>query len=469
MGKENNVVNKYRRQIFWLILAASFLMILAYNFLTPYLSDDYSYAIAVREADSLWDLVKQQYGEYLSNSGRIIGQFNVRLSLSVDKWVFNLVNSLMFTALVLLMYANIRRKKKYDIFVLILIITFLWKFAVSFGQTMLWICGACNYLWGSVFILGFVTFYRHLLYHAGQIKNHAAMAVAAFIFGVAAGWCNENTSGGGLMLIVLFGLNFWWGRKKRKEKSIYPFMIFGVFGVCCGLLGMISAPGVRSRSATMSEGEYTGLVGLLSRIYKITLSIRELFFVVIVITIVAVVFLALQKKLCSLKLLRSNETAIFLLAAIATCYALAIAPTPADRAYFGAGIFLFIGCIQGIVDVADTELAIRAAKYSLASVLCVWLTFAYLDNLVNLARIYREEQERIDLIWEEKSDPNEDGILVIPQFREAFKNPYSNAHESDLQDDKDYWINLFYEVYYDLGNITAIPRDEWEELYGAEQ
>lgn len=469
MGKENNVVNKYRRQIFWLILAASFLMILAYNFLTPYLSDDYSYAIAVREADSLWDLVKQQYGEYLSNSGRIIGQFNVRLSLSVDKWVFNLVNSLMFTALVLLMYANIRRKKKYDIFVLILIITFLWKFAVSFGQTMLWICGACNYLWGSVFILGFVTFYRHLLYHAGQIKNHAAMAVAAFIFGVVAGWCNENTSGGGLMLIVLFGLNFWWDRKKGKEKSIYPFMISGVFGVSCGLLGMISAPGVRSRSATMSEGEYTGLVGLLSRIYKITLSIRELFFVVIVITIVAVVFLALQKKLCSLKLLRSNETAIFLLAAIATCYALAIAPTPADRAYFGAGIFLFIGCIQGIVDVADTELAIRAAKYSLASVLCVWLTFAYLDNLVNLARIYREEQERIDLIWEEKSDPNEDGILVIPQFREAFKNPYSNAHESDLQDDKDYWINLFYEVYYDLGNITAIPRDEWEELYGAEQ
>ncbi len=456
---------KYRKQIFWIILAAALLMIMAYNFLTPYLSDDYSYAIEVRQAKSLWDLIKQQYGEYLSNSGRVIGQFNVRLSLVFDKWVFNLVNSMMFIALVLLMYANIRRKKKYDIFVLLLIITFLWKYAVSFGQTMLWICGACNYLWGSVFILGFVTYYRHFLNKADKTKHHLPVAVVAFFFGVIAGWCNENTSGGGLMLVLLFGLNFWWDRRKRKERSIYPFMISGVFGMCCGILGMISAPGIRSRSATMSEGDYTGLVGLLSRIYKVTLSIREVYFTVIVITAIVVVFLVLQKKLDSFQQLRRNETVLFLLAAVATGYVLAIAPTPMNRAYFGAGIFLFVGCIQGIVDVTDREQAIRAAKYGLVSVLCVWLFFTYLDNLVNLARIYREEQERIDLIWEEKGDPEEDGILVLPQYREAFKNPYSNAHESDLQDDKDYWINLFYEVYYDLGNITAIPRDEWDELY----
>lgn len=447
-------------------MAASFFMILAYNFLTPYMSDDYSYAIEVRRAESLWDLVKQQYGEYLSNSGRIIGQFHVRLSLTADKWVFNLVNSIMFIALVLLMYGNIRRKKRHDIFVLLLIITFLWRFAVSFGQTMLWICGACNYLWGSVIILGFVTLYRHFLRHVDEIKRHGAVAAGIFLFGVAAGWCNENTSGGGLMLVLLFGFHFWREKRERKEKSIYPFMISGAFGMCCGMLGMISAPGVRSRSATMSEGEYEGLVGFLSRIYKVTLSIRDLFFVVMVITIIVIVLLALQKKLCSLRQLCSSETVFFLLAAAATGYVLAIAPTPADRAYFGAGIFLFVGCIQGIVDVSDKEQAIRAAKYSLVSVLCVWLFFTYLDNLVNLARIYREEQERIGLIRAEKADPDGTGIVVVPQLREAFENPYSNAHESDLQDDKDYWINLYYEVYYDVGNITAIPRDEWEERYG---
>lgn len=459
-------VEKHRKQLFWVILAAAFFTILFYNMLTPYMSDDYSYAIEVRKAGSLWDLVKQQYGEYLSNSGRVVGQFNVRLSLAVPKMVFNVVNSLMFVALVLLMYANISRKKKKDLFVLLLILVFLWRYGVSFGQTMLWICGACNYLWGSVFILGFITFYRHFLNHPEKIKHAVPLTVGSFFFGVLAGWCNENTSGGGLLLVLLFAVNFWWDQRKACRKSLYPFMVSGILGMCCGMLGMISAPGIRNRSDTMSEGAYTGIVGLLSRTYKITINIRELFLPVILITTVVIVFLVLQKKLVEWRQIRRSETVLFLLAAAATGYALAIAPTPANRAFFGAGIFLFIACIQGIVDVADQELIVKAAKYSLVSTLCVWLFFTYMDQLVNLARIYREEQERVEMIKADKADPNGDGIVVVPQLREAFQSPYSNAHESDLQDDKDYWINLFYEVYYDVGNITAIPREEWEELYG---
>lgn len=459
-------IEKHRKQIFWLTVAAAFITIFIYNFLTPYLSDDYFYACEVRQARSFWDLIRQQYGEYLSNSGRVVGQFNVRLSLVFDKQVFNLVNSGMFVLLVLLMYANIRRKRKYDIFVLLLIITFLWKFAVDFGQTMLWICGSCNYLWGSVFILGFITFYRFFLNHPEKMKHKILLAAGTFFFGVLAGWCNENTSGGGLLLVIMFALNFWQEEKKKGEKRQSAFIITGMLGMCCGILGMISAPGVRSRSAVMSDGEYSGIVGLLSRTYKITLNIRDLFFPVILITVIVLVLLVLQKKLCNFKQVCGNETVLFLIAATATSYALALAPTPMNRAFFGAGIFLLIGCIQGIVDVTDHELFIRAAKYSLVGALCVWLFFAYLDNLVNLARIYREENERIALILEEKADPEGDGFVVVPQFREAFRNPYSIAHDSDMEEYGDYWINLFYETYYGVGTIKAIPRDQWNELYG---
>lgn len=456
-------INKHRKLIFWMILGAAFVMIYSYNLLTPYFSDDYAYAIEVRQAKTLWALIRQQYGEYLSNSGRIIGQFNVRLSLLAGEIVFNLVNSLMFVALVLLMYANIRRKKKKDILVLLLVITFLWRFGVSFGQTMLWLCGACNYLWGSVIILGFITFFRHFLEHPEKVKHPFLLAAGTFLFGAAAGWCNENTSGGGLLLVLLFLLNFRCSDKKRK---LSPYMITGPAGMCCGLVGMIMAPGVRNRSAAMSEGEYTGLIGFLSRIYKTTVTVRELFFVVLVITIAALVLLVLQKKLCTWQQVRNNEAVLFLVTAAATAYALIMAPVPTDRAFFGAGIFLFIACIQAIVDVAEQEITVKAAKYSLTAVLCLWLFFAYLENLVNLARIYREEQERISLILDELNDPDSDGRVVIPQFRDAFANPYSNAHVSDLENDKDYWINHFYEIYYDVGNITAIPRDEWNELYG---
>lgn len=462
-------VEKHRKSIFYIVLGVAVLMLFAYVVLTPYMSDDYFYMFEARQASSLWDLVRQQYGEYLSNSGRVVGQFNIRLFLSMDKWVFNVVNSVMFAALVLLMYHNVKRKKKHDIFVLFLIVVFLWKYAVSFGQTMLWICGACNYLWGSVLILGFFTFYRHFLTNTERIKHPVLLTIGTFFFGILAGWCNENTSGGGLLLVLMFAFNFWWDNKKEGKRKIYPFMISGVVGMCCGLLGMILAPGVRNRSETMSDGEYTGLIGLLSRVYKTTVTVRELFFDLLVIMTIVLIILVLQKKIKGWMDIRRKESILFLVAAVATAYALILAPVPADRAFFGAGIFLMIGVIQGIVDVAEEEFLLRVAKYSLVSVLCLWLFFTYMENLVNLARIYREETQRVEMIKADKADPNGDGIVVVPQLREEFQNPYSNAHESDMTEDKNYWINIFYEIYYDVGNITAISRDEWDEIYGKSQ
>lgn len=458
---------KHRKHFFWLIIGIAFFMIYAYNLLTPYSSDDLVYMMQVKEAGSFWDLVKQQYAEYLSNSGRVVGQFNVRLSLAAGNVIFNLVNSLMFMLLVFVMYSSLRRRKKYDIFALILIITFLWKFAVSFGQTMLWLCGSCNYLWGSVFILGFVVFFRHFLEKAETVRKHLLLAIVTFFFGLIAGWCNENTSGGGFLLILIFGLNFFLQKKQEGKKRIYPFMITGMLGMLCGLLGMVTAPGVRNRSETMAEGEYTGLAGLLSRTYKHTMTIERLFFPVLVILMIAVVLLILQKKLHTWKQIRTSETFIFFLVFLATCYALVLMPAvPVDRAFFGAGIFLFVACIQAVIDVSADETVIAAAKYSFAGILCMWLFFTYLDNLVNLARILREENERIEIIMTQREDLEEGEVIVIPKYREAFENPYSMAHTTDLEEDPEYWINVFYEMYYDVPAISAIPRDEWNELYG---
>lgn len=459
-------LEKYRKQVFILILGIALIMIYVYNLLTPYWSDDYIYAFEARKASSLWDLIKQQYGEYLSNSGRIIGQFNIRLSLLGSKHIFNVINTGMFGALVLLMYGNIRRKKKYDILMLLFVLLFLWRYTVDFGQTMLWICGSCNYLWGSVFILGFVTLCRHLLENTDKIKHPLLAATGVFFFGVLAGWCNENTSGGGLLLILLFAANDIWDRKKKGEKTIHPFMITAVAGMCCGILGMISAPGVRNRSETMSAGEYTGLVGLLSRIYKTTMTIRELFFELLILFIIVVTFLVLQQKLKEWKQIRRNESILFFLSAAATAYVLAIIPTTADRAFFGAGVFLMIAVLQGIADIdVEKETVLRGVKYASAGILCLWLFFTYMDGLINVARIYREETERIEMIKADKADPNGDGIVIVPKLREEFATPFSNGHLSDMENDKNFWINTFYELYYDVGNITAIPRDEWEVLY----
>lgn len=185
-----------------------------------------------------------------------------------------------------------------------------------------------------------------------------------------------------------------------------------------------------------------------------------------IILVIIVVFLAVQQKLQSWEKIRKCESVLFFVASVATAYVLAVIPTTTNRAFFGAGVFLMIAVLQGITDIdVDKELVLKGAKYAFAGVLCIWLFFTYMEELVNVARIYREETQRIEMIKADKADPNGDGIVIVPQLRDEFATPFSNGHVSDMENDKNYWINIFYEIYYDVGNITAIPREEWEVLY----
>ena len=110
-----NFAEAHRKKIFWVILFLVLAGIMAYNFLTPYYTDDMFYVLEARSAGSLWDLIKQQYLEYMTKNCRAIGQFNIRLFLIPGKWLFNIVNSMMFVALVLLLYKSVSSRKPYDV------------------------------------------------------------------------------------------------------------------------------------------------------------------------------------------------------------------------------------------------------------------------------------------------------------------------------------------------------------------
>lgn len=457
-------IEKNRKKLFWGIILLSFGFIFIWNILTPYWMDDLIYATQARTATSIWDLVMQQYEEYLSNSGRVVGQFNIRLMLIGPKMIFNVVNSIMFQLLAVLMYLNISSKKKYDLRVILLCYFFLWAFSVMFGQTILWICGACNYLWGSVFILGYVTCFKYISGHWNHLKPKGLFVVILILYGIVAGWCNENTSGGGLFLIILLTVNDMMNRKSRK---IPLYSIVAAISMAIGMIGMVSAPGVSNRSTQMaSDDNYTGFVGFLSRLYKVTLVQRNLFFMILVMLAVLAVILVSQRHFKCFKDIRNDNMTLFTIAYLATAYVLALIPTTADRAFFGAGIFLFIACIQGIVHVSEKDTVYKIVKNAMIAVFCLWFFFMYLDNTVNIARIFRDENERIELILEEKYSPDCDSLVVVPELHEEFRTPYSAGFDAQMTDDPENWINIFYEMYYDIGNITAIPREDWEGLYG---
>lgn len=218
---------------------------------------------------------------------------------------------------------------------------------------------------------------------------------------------------------------------KNRNAGVYDY--FGSRS-CLRALAMVLCPGIRSRVDDTDE-TFTGLAKLLSRFYKITVSIEELFGEVLILLLIAIVILVLQKKWKSWKAVVSNESVIFGLVALASSYALIVIPPPTPRAYYGVGVFLFIACIQAIRDCDQKEFTVALLRYGLAAVLCLWLMFTYFDNMINLWRINRENNERIELIVNASEDNGGSGSVVIPRFREEFQNPYSTAHDSDMTDD----------------------------------
>lgn len=442
---------KVRRIVFYSMIAVSFVLILIYNIFTPAMTDDLAYAKIVRGADSVLDLIRQEQEQYMTWTGRSVNHIILRCFLSGSKWVFNICSSLVFTALTLFMYYLIEHKKKYDIFVYLLINLFLWIFSVSFAQTILWETGACNYLWGSTIIIGYLCAFKYCVGRDYFGTAQIAPAVGLFLWGLSAGWCNENTSGGCILLIIIaIGCYVW------EHKRVRLWMFAGLAGNMIGFLFMILAPGNANRQQYMEE-EHTGFLAIISRWLKCNLAIREHFFILIAICVVVFVLARLQKAQWEY----SKNMLIYFFAFVATCYALVLTPEPMPRAYFGAGVFLMISCIQGIADVSDKDLYVKALKISVTAIFALSFFFTYLESGANLMRIYRESNERFTYIEEQKAAGNMD--ITVPLLRPAFETKYSDAYNSELSEDSEYWVNVAYATYFEVNSISAVPREEWTE------
>lgn len=461
-------LEKNKKLIFWLILLINLAIIAGMNHFTPLFSDDITYTMFCEGASSPLDVIKLDVAEYIGHNCRFIAQFFLFSYLSIGaKIIPNVVGSFAFIALGLLIYANIRGKKKYDCGLILLIFALMWLFLAAFGQSVLWLSGAVAYLYGAVWILGFVTFYKHIL-NKNQIKHPILLAVFMFIFGVAAGICNENTSGGAFLLIFIYTLNKILTNKEKNipvKNSFRAYMFTGHIGVLTGLALMVLGPGAWNRGKLLQDSNFSGFLGILSRAYKITVSIADMLLPLLVMIIISLVILAVQHKFRSFKDVRENGGVIFLVVGIITCYVLvAVEPTSA-RIFFGPSVYLIVSLCQMITDIDYKEDIFKVIKYSLITILVVMTLYDTMLGTINLFRINREESERVEII-KSVAETGADWVTV-PQLTPEFNTRFSALYDNDLNEDPDYWINVYYEYYLGVPRIIAIPRDEWnEENYG---
>lgn len=506
---------------FFLILFLSFAAILIFNVFTPMLSDDYAYAMEVQKAGSVADLFRQEFHQYMTWNGRSVVHLLLRIFLYLPGPVFKVANSLAFVFLSYLMTRLIAPERKHDCYVLLMVQMGLWLYAVDFSETILWEDGACNYLWGALFILLFMVLERELLIQEEAIdsvrepeplaakperktkkskKGHSMfwMAAGMFLLGLIAGWCNENTSGGCLLYLLLLAL--WRGKESRRQAACstesqgkasgtreslkaasgtresgakknrlfgvpIPYLA-GILGNVLGLAVMVLSPGGRLRASYAEEENYQGFLGILARVQKITLTVHQYFGLLLAVSLVCLILLALQNKKAACR-----KMALYLFVFAATSYALAATRQTQARAFFGAGLFLLIAVITGIREVmhsgtGENRLLLRAAGWSILAVLLLRFFFTYVEEGTNLARIWRDETNRIAYIKEQKEAGAED--ITVPLVHTDFYNSYSAMEKMEMTDDPGYWINIFYEEYYGISSIRAIPYDDWAALTGQE-
>ena len=452
-------IEKKRRITFGIAVLLAFAAILIFNIFTPYMTDDLSYKATVLKAGSFLELIKQEYDQYMTWTGRSVGHIILRFFLRGSKAVFNVFNSFIFTLLTLLIYWNIDHKNQYDTSVFILINLLLWLFGVMFSQTVLWETGACNYLWGSTIIMSHVTLYHWLIKKTvrGRATKALLWSPVLLFTGVLSGWCNENTSGGGILFVVILICSYFFGKKDRKLK---PWMITGLLGQLIGFGFLVAAPGNRIRAQFMEE-EHTGIFAIVSRFQKITLAIESNFLLLIIFVLVIAVVIRLGKKSWKEFIEKHFLFVVWNLIFLATCYALILTAEPMPRAYFGAGVFLIAAVVQGYTDISDNDVYFKTLKSSFIAVLSVILFFTYMDSGANMIRIYREYHER-EVYLEEKAAAGEKDVTV-PMLRPGFETKYSDGYQSDITDDPEYWINDAYEQFYGIERISAVPREGWTE------
>ena len=479
---------KRSRLFFCLAVCAAFVLIFIFNVLTPMMTDDLFYSKTVSEAASIWDLFAQEYTQYMTWTGRSVCHMILRFFLLTDKMVFKVANSVVFVLLTLLIYWNVEHKKKYDTPVYLLINLLLWMFGVVFRQTVLWETGACNYLWGSAIIMSFVTLYRYglkresgggreaegdmpkqaggLKYPEQGLKHPVLWTVFLPFLGVLAGWCNENSSGGGLLMVLLcLGFYLYEQHEKKKKnagsgRTLKPWMVTGLIGQVVGLAFMVLAPGNAVRAAAREE-EHSGLLGYMARFQKITLAVRENFLILLIIGLLLFIIVYYQKKSWKALWACSRNGILWAFVFLATCYALVMTAEPQARAYFGAGVFLTIAVVQFFVDVSEKEVIFASLKTGMISVMLLVMFFTYMDSGANLARIYREYNERDVYLTQKAAEGVTD--VTVPMLRPDFETKYSDGYNSDIQEDPGYWVNVAYASYYGFNSVSGVPREGWTE------
>ena len=206
---------------------------------------------------SFSEILQVQYQHYFEWGGRTVNHIIVQSLLLIGEPFNHVLNALAFVCYILIMYYMANYKKPVNIALLIGVFMLVWFFRRNFGYCYLWITGSGNYLWGTLIILTFFSFYWRFIFNS-NVKDGYIKCFLFFVAGIIAGWTNENPSIA--LVFMLIVLQFYY---KRTNGTIPNWSLSGLIGAAIGCCTLILAPGnmvrveyLRAMENKVSAGSY---------------------------------------------------------------------------------------------------------------------------------------------------------------------------------------------------------------------
>ncbi|MDB1652746.1 DUF6056 family protein [Enterococcus durans] len=453
MNRINNSICKHKKL---LIIISTYLVMVILNFLTPLIADDIQY---MYKTTSFSTILQDEYGQYMHWTGRSVVHIIARLFLLMPKTVFNLINPLIYVLLTLLIYKIVTKKsQEFYAFKYFIINVFIWLFVPRFGQTILWETGAANYLWGGFIIISFLSLYHRYYTRGLDLPFHQILNVIMMtILGILAGWCNENTSGGAILVVL--GYSYFIYQMKRPLKI---WMFSGLAGAIFGLFMMVSAPGNAIRATYFARSTWSLPHKLYSGFFDITKTLQENsleMFILMAILIALGIIFNQHKGWFRLSY-------VYLLAGLATIYVLSISPSSLGwgRSFFGGALYIIIAML---LEWPDRLTKTKAGTfYSIISaVVITQFLFAFTLGVNGIVHSYRNIKEQYDYVVEQKKQGNLNPVIAdfttyadttYPAYSNMLSHVVANAEEQ---------INRSNAKYFGLETIRSVSENDWNTIY----
>lgn len=388
-----------KKTLLWgVVILIIFSILLALNIFTPMMSDDYSYSFIFPFFDtrtsSLIDVVRSQANHYHLWGGRTVVHFIAQWLLLLPPLVIDVLNAAVFLVYIYLVYIFVRGWRENSVSLFLLVFLGVWFLQPIIGDTVLWLTGAANYLWGTAIVLAFLLPYRFCRGVPGKPLFRLLASIGLFLFGIVAGWTNENSAGAMIFMVILFFVYY-----RSYKLKIPVWLIAGLAGAVIGYCLMILAPGNFMRGGEAIS--FSPFI-ILFRLFKNTEAFLQYCGVF---TIAYLVFIILLRRFT-----RSNKQAdplkmsfIFCAGTLAGVYAMVVAPSFPPRAWFGVISFYLIAAGIVFYNLDFRIQFIRQIKYAALCVGLLCFVFTLYTATKETYTFYKITEEREALIEQAKA------------------------------------------------------------------